>query len=480
MADANRCGVGDSPGVERGSGEMSDRMFRKIHHIHFVGIGGSGMSGIAEILLNLGYRVSGSDLTEGGQTERLARLGGRISIGHRPDQIEGAEVLVYSSAVRPDNVEIVAARQRGIPVIPRAEMLAELMRLKYGIAVAGAHGKTTTTTLIAAVLARGGLDPTFVIGGKVNQLGGHAQKGEGEFLVAEADESDGSFLKLSPTIAVVTSLDQEHLDHYGDFSAICSAFETFVNRVPFYGLGVLCADQEAMRERIIPRMEKRFVTYGLTGGADYMAYRVESDGFKSSFSVLYRGGELGRLTLPLPGHHNVANALAAVAVGQELSIPLESIREALFAYSGVERRFHLRGEKQGVIVIDDYGHHPTEIRATLEAARMGWNRPLVVVFQPHRYSRTRDLLEAFAASFALADHLVLTEIYPAGERPLPGVTGEALYQRILEEGHPDVVYLPRINEIPSHLQKVLKGGEMVLTLGAGDIWKVGIWLLEQL
>jgi UDP-N-acetylmuramate--alanine ligase len=454
-------------------------MFRKIHHIHFVGIGGSGMNGIAEILLNLGYRVSGSDLSASEQTRRLSELGGRIYVGHKAEQIEGAEVLVYSSAVLPDNVEIVAARQRGVPVIPRAEMLAELMRLKYGIAVAGAHGKTTTTTMIAAILAKGGLDPTAVIGGKVNSLGGHAKKGEGEFLVAEADESDGSFLKLSPTIAVVTTLDREHLDHYGDFQAVCSAFLTFVNKVPFYGLSVLCADEEAIRQ-MIPRVDKRYVTYGLVGGADYMAYDVESKGFESSFSVLYKGDPLGRFTLPIPGLHNVANALAALAVGQELSITPETIREALATYAGVERRFHLRGERKGILVIDDYGHHPTEIKATLAAARRGWNRPLVAVFQPHRYTRTRDLLGEFADAFALADRLILTEIYAAGERPIPGISGEALYEKVRAQGRPDVTFLPKLSEVVPYLRGTLKGGELVMTLGAGDVWKVGKTLLEGL
>ena len=454
-------------------------MFRKIHHIHFVGIGGAGMSGIAEILINLGYRISGSDLSSSGQTLRLGDLGGKVFIGHRAEQVDGAEVVVYSSAISSDNVEIVAARQKGVPVIPRAEMLAELMRLKYGIAVAGAHGKTTTTTLIAAVLARGGLDPTAVIGGKVNSLGSHAKKGEGEFLVAEADESDGSFLKLSPTLAVVTTVDREHLDHYKEFSALCSAFLTFVNKVPFYGLAVLCADQEAIRQ-MIPRIEKRYVTYGLIGGADYMAYGVESEGFKSAFSVLFKGEELGRFVLPIPGLHNVANALAALAVGLELSIPLETIREALLGYSGVERRFHYRGEKRGILVIDDYGHHPTEITATLAAARRGWNRPLVVVFQPHRYSRTRDLLEEFADAFTQADRVVLTEIYPAGERPLPGISGEKLFQKIREKGHPSVEFFQKASEIPPYLAGILRGGEMVITLGAGDIWKVGKSLLEEL
>jgi UDP-N-acetylmuramate--alanine ligase len=456
-------------------------MFRKVQHIHFVGIGGVGMSGIAEILLNMGFRVSGSDKSESEQTRRLASMGGTIYVGHDPRHIEGAEVLVYSSAVRSDNVEIVAARQQKIPVIPRAEMLAELMRLRYGIAVAGAHGKTTTTTMVATVLAEGGLDPTAVIGGKVNSFGGHAKKGEGDFLVAEADESDGSFLKLSPTVAVVTTIDREHLDYYRTFEAIQATFLSFINKVPFYGLAVLCGDDRAIAE-LIPKIEKRYLTYGLekeaaTRGAashlDLVAEEMAFQPWKTTFQTRFHGESLGRFTLPVPGRHNVLNALAAIAVGLELEIPIESIRKGLEGYRGVERRFQLQGEKNGVWVIDDYGHHPTEIRATLAAAKRGWGCELLVLFQPHRYTRTRDLLDDLAGSFTDADHLILTDIYAAGEPPIPGIDGERLYQAVVASGHPDVTYLPDRAEMRAAIEKKVKPGMMMITLGAGDIWKVG-------
>lgn len=456
-------------------------MFRKVQHIHFVGIGGVGMSGIAEILLNMGFRVSGSDKSESEQTRRLASMGGTIHMGHDPRHIEGAEVLVYSSAVRSDNVEIVAAKQQKVPVIPRAEMLAELMRLRYGIAVAGAHGKTTTTTMVATVLAEGGLDPTAVIGGKVNSFGGHAKKGEGDFLVAEADESDGSFLKLSPTVAVVTTIDREHLDYYRTFEAIQATFLSFINKVPFYGLSILCGDDRAIAE-LIPRVEKRYLTYGLEKEAatrgtashlDLVAEEMAFQPWKTTFQARFHGEALGRFTLPVPGRHNVLNALAAIAVGLELEIPVESIRKGLEGYRGVERRFQLQGEKNGVWVIDDYGHHPTEIRATLAAAKRGWGCELLVLFQPHRYTRTRDLLDELAGSFTDADHLILTDIYAAGEPPIPGIDGERLCQAVAASGHPDVTFLRDRAEMLAAIQKKAKPGMMVITLGAGDIWKLG-------
>ena len=439
------------------------------------------MSGIAEILLNMGFRVSGSDRAESEQTRRLASMGGTLHVGHDPRHIEGAEVLVYSSAVRSDNVELVAARQQKIPVIPRAEMLAELMRLRYGIAVAGAHGKTTTTTMIATVLAEGGLDPTAVIGGKVNSFGGHAKKGEGDFLVAEADESDGSFLKLSPTVAVVTTIDREHLDYYRTFEAIQATFLSFINKVPFYGIAVLCGDDRAIAE-LIPKVEKRYLTYGLGERAaprgtashlDLVAEEMLFQPWKTTFQGRFRGEPLGRFELPVPGRHNVLNALAAIAVGLELEIPVESIRKGLQGYRGVERRFQLQGERNGVWVIDDYGHHPTEIRATLSAAKQGWGCELLVLFQPHRYTRTRDLLEELAGAFTDADHLILTDIYAAGEPPIPGIDGERLHQAVSAGGHPDVTYLQDRAEMLAAIQKKVKPGMMVITLGAGDIWKVG-------
>lgn len=452
-------------------------MFQKVQRIHFVGIGGVGMSGIAEILLNMGFEVSGSDQSVSERTERLSSMGGRIFTGHDRRNIEGAEVLVYSSAALPDNVEIVAARAQKIPVIPRAEMLAELMRLRYGIAVAGAHGKTTTTTMIATLLAEGGLDPTAVIGGKVNSFGGHAQKGEGAFLVAEADESDGSFLKLSPTLAVVTTIDREHLDYYKTFEAIQKAFLDFINKVPFYGLAVLCGDQRPILD-LIPQIEKRVMTYGMTPGLDLVAEETTFQPWKTTFDVRFRGAPLGRFELPIPGAHNVLNALAAIGVGLELDVPLASMQKALRQYPGVERRFQLQGERDNILVIDDYGHHPTEIEATLKAAKSGWGRDLVVVFQPHRYSRTRDLFEELARSFALADHLILTDIYPAGEAPIAGIDGEKLWRKVARQ-HPDAVYLPKQSDIVARLRKVARPGGIVLTLGAGDVWKVGKRFLAE-
>ncbi|HEX4995878.1 MAG TPA: UDP-N-acetylmuramate--L-alanine ligase, partial [Methylomirabilota bacterium] len=342
-------------------------MFKKYQHIHFVGIGGIGMSGIAEVLLTLGYRVTGSDARRSDTVERLERLGAKVYLGHEAAHVEGAHVVVYSSAVARDNVEVQTARQRGVPVIGRAEMLAELMRLKYGIAIAGTHGKTTTTSMVAAVLGAGGFDPTVVVGGRVHGLGANARLGQGEFLVAEADESDGSFLKLSPTIAVVTTVDAEHLDHYADLDAIVTAFLTFVNKVPFYGSAVVCLDDPNI-QRMIPRIEKRVVTYGLEAGADLMARRLSFAEMRSEFEAVHRGKSLGPVALQVPGRHNVLNALAAAAVGLDLEMPFDKIQSALASFAGVQRRFQIRGEAQGVLVVDDYGHHPAEIRATLAAA----------------------------------------------------------------------------------------------------------------
>jgi UDP-N-acetylmuramate--alanine ligase len=454
-------------------------MFRKIQQIHFVGIGGAGMSGIAEVLLNLGYRVTGSDLFRSDSVRRLEGMGGKIIIGHQASNIGQAQVVVVSSAVSKDNPEVLAARERLIPVIPRAAMLAELMRLKYGVAIAGAHGKTTTTSLVASVLAEGGLDPTAVIGGKLNRFGSHAKLGQGELLVAEADESDGSFLKLTPTIAVVTTLDREHLDYYGDMSRIQAAFLDFLNKVPFYGLAVVCLDQDSVQE-IIPRLQVRYTTYGMTTQADLVGSDVKLQGWESEFSVHDRQKSLGRFRLALPGLHNVYNALAAIAVGLELEVGLEPIRKALSEFGGVERRFHLVGEKKNVMFVDDYGHHPTEIKATLAAARSGWNRRVVAVFQPHRYSRTRDLLREFATAFYQADTLILTEIYPAGEPPIEGISGQILYEQIKQHGHKDVHFVTDPEGIVERLLSLVRPGDIVLTLGAGDVWKIGKTVLERL
>jgi UDP-N-acetylmuramate--alanine ligase len=455
-------------------------MFKRYQQIHFVGIGGSGMSGIAEILLNLGYRVTGSDQKRNDAVERLAELGAKVFIGHAGTNVEGAHVVVYSSAVSRENVEVQAARQQQIPAIPRAEMLAELMRLKYGIAVAGTHGKTTTTSMVGAVLAEGRYDPTIVVGGRVTSLGSNARLGQGEFLVAEADESDGSFLKLAPTIAVVTTIDAEHLDHYGNLDAIRDAFVAFVNRVPFYGSAVLCLDEPNI-QRLIPRIEKRIVTYGLESGADLVARRLRLTGMTSRFEVFHRLSLLGELTLQIPGRHNVLNALAAVGVGLDLEIPFAAIQKALAGFSGVQRRFQIRGEAGGVTVVDDYGHHPAEIRATLAAAKAGFERRVVTVFQPHRYTRTLHLREEFLTAFNLADVLIVMDIYAAGEAAIPGVTAEDLADGIRAHGHRDVTYLGNDRtRVVEHLSEIVRRGDLVITLGAGDVSQLGPELLKRL
>jgi len=455
-------------------------MFKKYQHIHFVGIGGVGMSGIAEVLLTLGYRVTGSDARRSDTVERLERLGAKVYLGHEGTQVEGAQVVVYSSAVARDNVEVQAARQRGVPVIGRAEMLAELMRLKYGIAIAGTHGKTTTTSMVAAVLGAGGFDPTVVVGGRVHGLGANARLGQGEFLVAEADESDGSFLKLSPTIAVVTTVDAEHLDHYADLDAIVAAFLTFVNKVPFYGSAVVCLDDLTV-QRMIPRIDKRVVTYGLEAGADLMARRLSFAEMRSEFEVVHRGKPLGPVTLQVPGRHNVLNALAAAAVGLDLEMPFDKIQAALASFAGVQRRFQIRGEAQGVLVVDDYGHHPAEIRATLAAAKAGFDRRVITVFQPHRYSRTQHLRNDFLTAFYQSDVLIVMDIYAAGEAPIEGVHARDLADGIAAHGHREVLYLGGDRAaIVDYLCESTRAGDLVLTLGAGDVGQLGGELLKRL
>jgi UDP-N-acetylmuramate--alanine ligase len=455
-------------------------MFKRYQQIHFVGIGGVGMSGIAEVMINMGYRVTGSDTRRSEAVERLEQLGAKVFTGHQPAHLEGAHVVVYSSAVARDNVEVQVARQRGIPVIPRAEMLAELMRLKYGIAIAGTHGKTTTTSIVAAVLAGAGLDPTVVVGGRVHGLGANARLGQGEFLVAEADESDGSFLKLSPTIAVVTTVDAEHLDHYADLDAIRHAFLEFVNKVPFYGAAVVCLDEPNIQE-MIPDIEKRVITYGLESGADLTARRLQFSGLSSQFEVLHRGRLLGQALLQVPGRHNVLNSLAAVAVALDLEVPFERIRTALAGFAGVQRRFQIRGEAQGVLVVDDYGHHPAEIRATLAAAKAGFDRRLITVFQPHRYSRTHHLRKEFLTAFYQSDVLIVMDIYPAGEAPIPGVNARDLAEGIAAHGHREVVYMDGDREgIVRFLLESTRPGDLLLTLGAGDVGQLGIEFLARL
>ena len=445
---------------------------RKTQRIHFVGIGGIGMSGIAEVLLNLGYTVSGSDTGQSEVTRRLQHSGAVIFHGHDAANVQDVDVVVMSSAVRPDNVEIVTARQLHIPVIPRAEMLAELMRMKYSVAVAGTHGKTTTTSLIATVLARGDFDPTVVIGGRLNSLNSNAKLGQGEYLVAEADESDGSFLLLSPTVSVVTTIDAEHLDFYNSLDEIKQTFVQFINKVPFYGCSVLCLDQPNIQS-IVPHINKRMVTYGLMSQADYVAFDIHFNGLQSHFEVLKGQERLGHFSLNLPGVHNVYNALAAIAVGMELDVPLVTIAKALEEFSGIQRRFELIGERAGVTVVDDYGHHPEEIRHTLHAAKAAWpGRRLVVVFQPHRYSRTRFLQQEFYTAFYEADTVVLLDIYAAAEAPIPGVTSVLLYDGIKEHGHRDVHYLPERDQVVPFLQQSVHEGDIVMTLGAGDVWKI--------
>src|SRR5881392_1257217 len=455
-------------------------MFKRYQQIHFVGIGGAGMSGIAEILLNLGYRVTGSDHRRNEAVERLAELGAKIFIGHAATNVEGAHVVVYSSAVSRDNIEVQVARQRQVPTIPRAEMLAELMRLKYGIAVAGTHGKTTTTSMIGAVLAEGRYDPTIIVGARVTSLGSNVRLGQGDFLVAEADESDGSFLKLDPTLAVVTTIDAEHLDHYSSLEAIQDAFVAFVGKVPFYGAAVLCLDEPNI-QRLIPRVEKRVVTYGLESSADLVARRVRLAGMTSRFEVYGHGALLGECTLQIPGRHNVLNALAAIGVGLELEIPFVTMERALAGFAGVQRRFQIRGRAAGVTVVDDYGHHPAEIRATLAAAKAGFDCRVVTVFQPHRYTRTRDLRQEFITAFNLADVLIVLDIYAAGEAPIPGVTAEDLAEGIRAHGHRDVTYLGGDRaRVVTHLGEVTRPGDLVLTLGAGDVGLLGPELLKRL
>jgi len=450
------------------------KTFGKAKRIHFVGIGGIGMSGIAELLLNLGYEVSGSDLKGSPVTARLSDLGGKIFTGHDTKNIEGADVVVYSSAVLSDNPEIVEARERYIPVIPRAEMLAELMRLKYGVAVAGAHGKTTTTSMIASILTCGNLDPTVVIGGRLDIWGGsNAKLGQGDILVAESDESDGSFMALSPTIAVVTNIDHEHIEYYGDMDVLRSTFVNFINKVPFYGLAILCLDNEEI-QNIVPLLKKRYLTYGMTSQADIRAIDIKRKRFEVDFEVIHHKRSLGRVVVGMPGTHNVLNSLAALSVGLELEMGIEDIKTGLKNLGGLARRFQVKGEKGDVLFIDDYGHHPTEITATLETAKECWpERRLVVIFQPHRYSRTKALFDRFAISFNQADVLIVAPIYPAGEAPIEGVNAEWLYRAIKEHGHRNVILGKNKNEIVKLLLDFIRPEDVVMTLGAGDIYQVG-------
>lgn len=456
-------------------------MYHKNLTIHFVGIGGIGMSGIAELLLNLGYQVSGSDLQDTDITRRLTKLGGVINKGHNSQWVKGAGVVVTSTAVKEDNPEVVAAKETAIPVIPRAEMLAELMRLKkYGIAIAGSHGKTSTTSLVGWMMAQAGLDPTVVIGGKVNSFGSNAKLGGGEFLVAEADESDGSFLHLAPVLEVVTNIDLEHLDYYDGIEDIKAVFLEYINKIPFYGAAVICLDDPNIVD-LLPEIKKRTITYGLNCQADIYARELEMVGLVSTFKVCNRREILGDITLPLVGVHNIQNALAAIALGLELEIPFQTIADGLRTFTGVQRRMQVKGEKNGILVVDDYGHHPTEIRATLAAVRMAWpRRRMVVLFQPHRYSRTQGLFHDFCSAFHEADLLMMTEIYAAGEEAIEGVSSSALLEIIKAHGQRSVYLEPDVESLVATIMPLLEKDDLVLTLGAGNIYQAGEQLLAAL
>ncbi len=444
-------------------------MFRgRVRHIHFVGIGGIGMSGLAEILRSMDFEVSGSDQKESDTTRRLATLGVRTQVGHRAEHVQGADVVVYSSAVDRQNPELIEARLSGIPVIARAEMLAELMRVKYGVAIAGSHGKTTTTSLVATVLRAAGLDPTVVVGGKMAALGSNASLGAGDLLVAEADESDGSFLRLTPTIAVVTNIDPEHLDHHRTHENLKDAFVEFASRVPFYGLAVLCLDHPHVQS-IIPRIPRRYVTYGLSSQADYHARAVQARGLEMHFQGFRRGEALGEFVVRMPGLHNVQNCLAVVAVADELGVPLAQTKDALATFSGVARRFTIVGEVDGLTLVDDYGHHPAEVEATLAAAQAAYGRRVVAVFQPHRYTRTRDLFSEFTRAFNQADVLIVTDVYAAGEAPIEGATSDRLVQAIRQHGHHAVKHVADKRQIVGELDALVQPGDVVIALGAGDI-----------
>jgi len=457
-------------------------MYKKIaKQIHFVGIGGIGMSGIAEVLLNLGYKVSGSDLRETDITRRLRSMGGKINQGHQAEWVEGVDVVVTSTAVKADNPEVMAAHEQHIPVIPRAEMLAELMRLKkFGIAIAGSHGKTSTTSMVGWLLAQAGLDPTVVIGGTVNAYGTNVKLGEGEFLVAEADESDGSFLRLSPVVEVITNIDLEHLEYYNDIDEIKETFLKFISKIPFYGAAIICIDDPNVAD-IFQHIDKRVITYGMTAQAEVHAKNIVSNGLNSSFDV-YRNDELlGEMTITQPGLHYVYNSLAAVCVAMELDIPFPVIAEAMASFSGVHRRVEVKGEKQGVTVIDDYGHHPTEVKATLAAIRGAWpERRLIVLFQPHRYSRTQGLFKEFCTAFHEADVLVMTDIYAASEEPIEGVSGEALLEATKQHGQRQTSFVAKVEDLAKVVTPLLKKGDVVLTLGAGNIVRAGGAILEEL
>ncbi len=456
-------------------------MFSSIKKLHFVGIGGIGMSGIAEILIDQGFKIVGSDKAASDNTERLQSLGTKLYIGHDAKNVEpDVDVLVYSSAVASDNPEIVEAQKRKIPVIRRAEMLAEVMRLKYGIGIAGTHGKTTTTSMVSLVLMEGGIDPTVIVGGRLHGLAGsNARLGKGEFIVVEADEFDRSFLSITPTIAVLTTLETDHLDTYRDLDDIKGAFIQFASKVPFYGSVVLCLDEPALQD-IMPKIKKKITTYGLNGQADLQAVDIVHRQNTSTFLVLQANKELGEVKIQIPGKHNVQNALGAIAVGLELKVPFEKIKTGVEKFSGVFRRWEVKAEVDGITIVDDYAHHPTEIKATLAGAKSGWRRRVVCVFQPHLYSRTRDFYEDFGRAFFNADVLILTDVYPAREEPIQGVSGELIANAAKSLGHKNVHYVPDKKDIPDFLTKVKKPGDIIITMGAGDIWRFGEEFIKKL
>ena len=454
--------------------------FANIRHIYFVGIGGIGMSGIAEILLNQGFEVSGSDLSTTDVTRHLQDVGATVYEGHDPEQLKDVDVLVYSSAVSMDNPEVEAAIARKIPVIRRAEMLAEVMRLHHGIAIAGTHGKTTTTSMLGLVLIEGRQDPTVIVGGKLHAFGGtNARLGSGEFMVVEADEYDRSFLRLNPSIAVLTTLEAEHLDIYASLEDLKNAFVEFANKIPFYGFVTLCLDEPALQE-ILPRIKRKVITYGFSSQADVQAVELKQNENRAVFTVLSFGKELGEIALGVPGEHNVQNALAAVAVSLELGIPFENIKAALDTFTGAFRRFEVKADTRGILVIDDYAHHPTEVQVTLRGIKAGWRRRVICVFQPHTYSRTRDFYKDFGRAFMNADVLVVTDVYPARERPIQGVSGELIAEAARQFGHKNVQYIPDKKDVPAHLIRIAREGDIVITMGAGDIYLYGAEYIDML
>jgi len=447
-------------------------LWKKYKRLHFIGIGGTGMSGIAEVLFNLGFHVTGCDLKESNITARLRSLGIPLWIGHDASHLKDVDVVVVSTAISSENPEVKVAREMNLPVIPRAEMLAELMRMRYSIAVSGSHGKTTTTSMIAKVLEEAGLDPTIVVGGRIKGLSTGGKLGNGNLLVAEADESDGSFLKLFPTIAVVTNIDREHLEQYqGDFEKLKRAFYDFVSRIPFYGVAILNVDDESVRE--LRDVERRKITYSIEGNADITISNLELCPLGSEFDVYFEGNLLGRFELNVPGVHNVSNALSVIATALELEIPVEKVKKGLLEFKGVERRFEIIGERDGITVLDDYAHHPTEIKRTLEAVKNFWKGRVVTVFQPHRYTRTKALHNEFGSVFKDTDILVITELYPAGEAPIPGVSEELIYEAVKKVGFPPVYHIREKEEVLQFLKNLLKPGDLLVTLGAGSVWRIG-------